>query len=29
MMDLETIKDLNKKAGHNAKENKIMPLVFN
>ena len=28
-MDLDTIKDLNKKAGLNAKENKIMPLVFN
>ena len=29
MMDLETIKHLNKKAGRNAKENKIIPLVFN
>ena len=29
MMDLDTIKHLNKKAGRNAKENKIMPLVFN
>jgi len=28
MMDLETIKDLNKKAGRNAKKKKIMPLVF-
>ena len=29
MMDIETIKQLNKEAGKNAQENKIMPLVFN
>ena len=29
MMDLDTIKHLNKKAGRNAKKKKIMPLVFN
>jgi len=29
MMDIETIKQVNKEAGKNAKENKIMPLVFN
>ena len=29
MMDLETIKQVNKEAGENAKENNIKPLVFN
>ena len=29
MMDIETIKQVNKEAGKNAKENNIKPLVFN
>ena len=29
MMDLETIKQVNKEAGENAKENNIKPLIFN